>query len=276
VNYCIYQWGADGTRTNLSTPNPYSRAPNVGGGWATDEQPLARDGFVVWVNSGANRYTVFNASSGTYAMVPAPAGVRGVGNNSYDLTATSGVPDFWYWVQTGGEGATLTYDIYRWRADTGVSTRITAGAGRNVYPQTDGVRAAWMQLAPGGSTSDPFTLVSVPISGGATTAVSSTATSFLLRGGVLAWAESGTGGARAIKASTSASTVTLSNLSSSTLLANGSGQVAFVELGRVYTFDAASGRSTLRSDTAPTGTAFITGGALVFTVQSAVYRVVLN
>jgi hypothetical protein len=106
--------------------------------------------------------------------------------------------------------------------------------------------------------------------------VSSTATSFLLRGGVLAWAETAAGGARSIKASTATSTFTLSNLSSSTLLANGDGRVAFVEQGRVYTFDAASGRSTLRVETAPTGAAFIAGQALVFTVQSSVYRVPLN
>jgi hypothetical protein len=98
----------------------------------------------------------------------------------------------------------------------------------------------------------------------------------MLRGGLLAWAETAAGGARAIKTSTATSTVTLSNLSSSTLLANGDGRVAFAEQGRVYTFEAATGRSTLRVETAPTGTAFITGGALVFSVQGAVYRVVLN
>ncbi len=52
--------------------------------------------------------------------------------------------------------------------------------------------------------------------------------------------------------------------------------MAFSEQGRVYTFDAATGRTTLRVETVPTGTALISGGALVFTVQGAVYRVVLD
>jgi hypothetical protein len=199
-----------------------------------------------------------------------------VGNWNYDFAVVGGVVQFWYWAQTGGEGATLTYDIFRWRSDNGVSTRVTSGSGRSIYPQTDGVRAAWQQLPPGGSASDPFALVSQPLAGGATTTWSSTATSFMLRGGVLAWAETAAGGARAIKASTATSTVTLSSLSSSTLLANGDGRVAFVEQGRVYTFDAATGRSALRVETAPTGTAFITGGALVFAVQGAVYRIPLS
>lgn len=71
------------------------------------------------------------------------------------------------------------------RSDTGTSTRLTTTAGRSIYPQTDGVRAAWQQLPPGGAAGDPFTLVSQPLAGGATTTWSSTATSFFLRNGLL-------------------------------------------------------------------------------------------
>jgi hypothetical protein len=286
VLYCVYQWGPDGTLANLTNPNPFSRATNIGGGWAYDIHPVARDGYVVWVNDKAadtgvvtnatGRYTVHNLQTGTYTRVGVPAGVTMMGNNSYDFAVVDAVVHFYYWAQTGGEGAASTYDIFKWRSDTGTSTRLTTTAGRSIYPQSDGVRAAWQQLPPGGAAGDPFTLASQPLAGGATTTWSSTATSFFLRNGLLAWAETAAGGARSIKASTATSTFTLSNLSSSTLLANGDGRVAFVEQGRVYTFDAASGRSALRVETAPTGAAFITGQALVFTVQSAVYRVPLN
>ncbi|MEN9416415.1 MAG: hypothetical protein RI988_35 [Pseudomonadota bacterium] len=286
INYCIYLWGANGQVTNLSNPNPYSAAANIGGGRAADQHPVARGDWVVWVNDKAadtgvitnatGRYTLFNLQTGTYTRVGVPSGASYVGNWSYDFAVVDGVVHFYYWAQTGGEGMTSTFDVFKWRSDTGTSTRLTTAAGRSIYTQTDGVRAAWQQTPTGGTSDNTFTLVTQPLSGGATTAVSSTATSFLLRGGVLAWAESAAGGARAIKASTATSTFTLSNLSSSTLLANGDSRVAFVEQGRVYTFDAATGRSTLRVETTPTGTAFITGGALVFMVQSAVYRVVLN
>lgn len=283
VNYCIYQWGTDGLVTNLTNPNPFSRATNIGGGWAAEQHPVARDRYVLWVNDKAadtgsvlnatGRYTLFDVQAGTYTRVGAPAGATGVGNWNYDFAVTGGVVQFWYWAQTGGEGATLTYDIFRWRSDTGVSTRVTSGTGRSIYPQTDGVRAAWQQLPPGGSASDPFTLVSQPLAGGATTTWSTSAISFLLRDGVLAWVETGPGGARAIKAATATQVYTLSNLSTSALLAAGAGQVAYLQQGKVYTFDATTGQTRLRVDAQPGGSIYVTGGALVFTVGASVYRV---
>jgi hypothetical protein len=240
---------------------------------------------VVWVNDGAadtglvlnatGRYTVFNVQTGTYTRVGAPAGTIGVGNNSYDFAVVGGVLHFTFWAMTGGEGATLTYDIFRWRSDTGVSTRVTSGTGRSIYPQTDGVRTAWRQLPPGGTASDPFTLVGQPMAGGALTTWSSTANSFLLRDGLLAWVETGTGGARAIKAATTTQVYTLSNLATSALLAVGGGQVAYLQQGKVYTFDAATAQTRLRVDAQPGASVYLSGGALVFMVGSSVYRVAL-
>ena len=282
---CIYQWGADGSIANLTNPNPYSRATNIGGGWAYDLHPVARDGYVVWVNDGAadtgvptqatGRYTVFDVQAGTYARVGAPAGVTGVGNWNYDFAVTGGVLQLWYWAQTAAEGASLAYDVFRWRSDTGLSTRITSGAGRNLYTQTDGVRAAWLQLPPGAAAGDPSGLVSVPVSGAASTTWSISATRFLLRDGVLAWTETGVGGTRAIKAATAGQAFTLSSLSSSTLVAAGAGQVAYAHQGKLYTFEAATVQTRLRAEAPPAGPVFITGGSLVFNVGAAVYRVPL-
>lgn len=276
VLVCIYQWGSDGSVKNLTNPNPFSRAANIGGGWAYDQRPVARDGYVVWVNDGADgtgRYTVYSVASGSYTPVVAPAGVRGVGNTGYDFAVTSGVLQFWYWAQTGGEGSTLTYDVFRWRSDTLASTRVTAGGGRSVYTQTDGVRAAWQQLAPGSSAADPFSLVSQPVAGGSTTTWSTSATSFLLRDGVLAWVQEGLGGARAIQAVGTGGVHTLSNLNTSALLAVGGGQVAYTHQGKLYTFDPANGQARLRADAAPAGPVFISGGSLVFAIGASVYRV---
>lgn len=285
VLYCIYQWGTDGSVTNLTNPNPFSRATNIGGGWAYDQHPVARDGYVLWVNdkaadtgvatSATGRYTVYNVQAGTYTRVGVPSGVNYLGNWNYDFAVSGGVLHFWFWGQTGGESTSSTFDVFRWRSDTGASTRVTSGGARHIYTQTDGVRAAWQQSPAGGGAGDTFTLLSQPLAGGTTTTWSSSATSFLLRDGVLAWVETGTGGARAIKAATTASVFTLSSLSGSSLLAVGGGQVAFLQQGKVYTFDAASGLTRLRVDAQPAGPVFITGGALVFTVGGSVYRVPL-
>ena len=285
VLYCVYQWGPDGSITNLTNPNPYSRATNIGGGWAYDTFPVARDGYVVWVNDKAadtgvvtnatGRYTVFNVQTGTYTRVGVPAGVAYVGNHSYDFAVVGGVLHFAFWGQTGGEGMSSTFDVFRWRSDTGVSTRVTMSGARAIYTQTDGLRVAWQQTPLGGNSDNTFTLVSQPIAGGATTTWSTTASSFLLRDGVLAWVETGPGGARTIKAATATQVYTLSNLATSALLAVGGGQVAYLQQGKVYTFDAATAQTRLRVDAQPGASVYLSGGALVFMVGSSVYRVAL-
>jgi len=284
VLYCIYQWAANGTQLNLSTLNPYSRASNIGGGWAYDQHPVAREGYVAWVNDKAadtgvqtdatGRYTVFDTAAGTYTRVGVPAGVRYLGNWNYDLAVVGGVVHFYFWGQTGGDGTTSVFDIFKWRSDTQATTRLTQGGNRSVYVQTDGARAAWQQAPAGGNADNTFALVTQPLAGGAATVASSNATGALLKDGVLTWTES-TATAKALKASTVVSTSTLSSLSGSTLYATGGGQVVYGELGKVYSWSAATGRSTLRLETAPSQV-LISGGALVFSVGSAVYRVALD
>ena len=286
VLYCIYQWTADGARSNLTNPNPYSLAANIGGGWAYDLHPVARDGYVVWVNdkaadtgvatSATGRYTVLHLASGTYTRVGVPAGVNYMGNWNYDFAVVGGVVHFYYWAQTGGEGTNSTFDVFKWRSDTGVSTKLTAGGGRSIYVQTDGVSAAWQQTPLGGTADAAFALVNQPLAGGISVTSAAQATSFRLRDGVLAWVETGPGGARAIKASSLAATATLSSLSTASLLANGGGRVAFAQQGRVYVFQMSSGMTTTRVEAVPTGPVFLAGGALVFAMRSSVYRVQLD
>lgn len=276
VLYCVYLWNATGTQTNLTTPNPYSRASNIGGGWAYDLHPVLRGDVVVWVNDkadGVGRYTVHRLSTGTYTRVDAPAGVNYVGNWAYDFALTTGgVVDFWFWGQTGGEGTSSQFDVFQWRSDTGASTRITQGGSRNVYVQVDGQRAAWQQSPVGGNADNRFALLARPMAGGTVTTLAASASQAVLRDGVLAWVEAPSATALALKASNGSTTATLSQVNTATLLANGSGHVAWGDAGRAYTWKAASGVSTLRVDVTPQQT-FLTGGALVFTVGRAVYRV---
>ena len=268
---CVYEWGAGGTRRNLTLLDPHA-------GTANQENPVARDGYVIWTSgtgTGSASYTLYDATRQTFTKIARPAGANYLGNTDYDLRAVGNVVHFWYWGQTGGEGMSSTFDVFRWRSDTGQSTRVTTGGVRNIYTQVDGERAAWQQTPVGGNANNTFVLQSQPLTGGATTTWSTLATSVRLRDGLLAWVEAGVGGVQVIKAATTSSVYTLSNLNTSALLAVGGGQVAYVHQNKVYTFDAATGQSRMRVDALPVGSVFITGGSLVFTIGSTVYRVPL-
>jgi hypothetical protein len=285
VLYCVYLWSSTGAVTNLSNANPYSRASNIGGGWAYDLHPVLRGDYVLWVNdkaadtgvatSATGRYTLHQISTGSYTRIGVPAGVNYVGNNEFDFSASGGVADVWFWGQTGGEGTTSQFDIFRWRSDTGTSTRITSGGSRNIYPQVDGARVAWQQSPVGGSTDSTFAVNTTALTAVAPSTLATKATSFVLRDGVLAWVETPTATSKALKAFADGTTRTISSLSTATLLANGGGRVAYVEAGKTYTWATGTGQSTVRLDTAP-GQLFLAGGAMVFTVGPTVYRVDLE
>ena len=285
VLYCVYLWSASGAVTNLSNANPYSRASNIGGGWAYDLHPVLRGDHVLWVNdkaadtgvvtSATGRYTLHQISTATYTRIGVLTGVNYVGNNAYDFSVGSGVVDFWFWGQTGGEGTASQFDMFRWRSESGLTTRITTGGSRHIYPQVDGTRAAWQQSPVGGSSDGSFSLTVTALASVAPVSMSAKATSFQLRDGVLAWMEAPTATSRALKASAGSIPSTLSSLSTATLLATGGGQVAYGEGGKTYSWAASTGQSTLRLDTAP-GQLFMAGGAMVLTVGPSVYRVVLE
>jgi hypothetical protein len=285
VLYCVYLWASSGSRTNLTNPNPYSRASNISGGWAYDLHPQIHGDYVLWVNdkaadtgvvtSATGRYTLHQISTGTYTRIGVPAGVNYVGNNEFDFAVNGPTVDFWFWGQTAGEGTTSQFDIFRWRSETATSTRITAGGSRHIYPQVDGTRAAWQQSPVGGSADNTFALFASPLTSVLPATVADKATQFRLEDGVLTWMETPTTTSRALKASAGGTTHTLSSLSTASLLANGGGWVVYVAAGKAYSWKAATGTATLRLDVVPTQ-AYVAGGAMVFTVGASVYRVGLD
>lgn len=275
INYCIYQWTADGSRRNLSNDNPYSAASNIGGGRTADQHQVAKDNFVVWVNDGASpaSYTVYDTTLGTYTKVAEPVGASGLGNWNYDFVMVANVLHFFYWAWNGGEGAALKYDVYRWRSDTQTSTRLTDGSARNVYTQTDGVRVAWRQFD--SSNDGPMRLLSQPLTLSQATTLSSTMTSFVLRDGVLAWIES-TASSRALKVSTVSGTSTPSILST-TLYDTASGFVVYGEAGKVFNWNAVQARATLLLEAVP-GQVLLSGQTMYFVMSSSqtLYKLRLN
>lgn len=269
---CIYMWDASGTRTNLSVASPYTS------GSSYQENPVARGGYVVWTNwngPNAGSYTLYEVASSKFTRIAQPATINYVGNTDYDMAVVNGTVHFYYWGQTGGSGTSSSFDVYKWDSGSGASTRLSSGGARNIYPQTDGVRMVWERTPAGGSTDGTVTLLTLPLAGGtATTVATGASENYSLEGGVLVWSES-SATSKSIKASSSSgATSVLSALSTGVFYANGEGKVAFGEAGWVYSWDSATGARTLRLETTP-GRVFITGGAMIFTVNLSVYRVAL-
>ena len=265
---CVYQWQADGTRTNLTLGNPWALG-------APQEHPVAHDGYVIWCNNGARSYTLYAVSSGTYTQVGAPADVVYAGNTDFDFTVTGGVVHVIYWGQTSSVSASFASDVYLWDSGTGSSTRRSTPGLTNAGSQIDGARVAWSQ-SPAGWSGNSTSLVTQPLAGGTTTDLSDTMNIFLLRDGVLAWMESG-GATRAVKASTAAGTTTLSVLTSSWLYGSGGGFVAYGEAARTYDWNAATSHATLLLDAAP-GTPLQNGNRLYFTLgqTQTLYKLTLH
>jgi hypothetical protein len=281
---CIFQWSPAGARTNLSNANPNAATPSVGGGRAYEQFPRAHGGYVIWIDAAGSNpgtYTIYKIATGSYTTIRQPVGANYLGNTAYDFAVINGVVHFFFWGQTGGDGTSSSYDVYRWQSDTQASTRLSAGGLRSIYPQTDGLRVAWLQSATTTPVGSASSLVTQSVAGGALSTVSSNANeSFVLRGGVLAWVES-TPTTRALKASTSTgtstSTSTLSVLSTSVLYGAGGGFVVYGEAGKTNVWNAALGSSKLLIDGAPS-LVLISGATMYFVMGASqtVYRVVLR
>lgn len=258
VNSCIFMWDTAGKRINLSNANTY-----IG---SYEQYPKAHGNDVIWINaSGTNpgSFTRYNTIFKTFSKIAQPAGANYLINTEYDF-AVDGAGNilFFFGAQTGGEGVTSTFDVYRWSSATNSSTKLSSGGARSIYPKTDGQRVIWQQTTPG-NTSGPYTLLAQAVTGGAISTLSSNAGNFQLRDGIAAWTESvttqttgripgTTTTVTGLKASTSDNVIyELSTLASVNLYAVSGGNVIFGEAGKVYVWNASTKRSTVLLETAP-------------------------
>lgn len=279
ASFCIYQWLPDGTRRNLSNANPASRAANIVGGVAYDMNPVAKDGYVLWVNDhaldasgvGSGRYTLYQVATGTYTRIDAPAGTDLVGNIRYDFAVAAGTVRFDFWARTTGSGPQSRFDVFQWQSDTGATVQLSSGSMSSIYPQTDAARIAWQEVPIGGSGT--FTLRTRAVSGGAISAPSTNAADFMLADGVLAWTEN-LSTVPALRADAAGTTTTLAASGTPALLADRGGRVAYSQSGKLQTWDSATGTATLRVDAVPQ-TVLLGPGMLVFRIGSSIYRVPL-
>lgn len=289
---CIYQWSPTGIKTNLSTNNPNAVSSKVGGGRAYEQYPRAHGGNVIWIDAAGSNpgtFTRYQVATGTYSTITQPSGSNYLINNEYDFFVDgNGNVVFFYGAQSGGEGVTSTFDVYRWSSLSNTSVKLSSGGARSIYPKTDGRTVAWLQSATGSAAGGSASLLSQPVTGGGVQTVSSNASEgFVLRDGVLAWRETVTststgqfGGpvttVTGIKASALGSTSTVSSLSSAVLYGAGAGQLLFGESGKVYSWNAATRSSTLRIEAAP-NQVMVSGGNVYFVMGATqtVYRLML-
>lgn len=271
---CIYEWTSDGTRRNLTTANPfYAGLPRALSDF--DEHPVARDGYVAWTAwRQLGGFMLYEAASGSYRHIPQPAEMISAGNHSYDLAVVGGVVHFVYWGQTGGSGLNTIADVYHWDSASGASRRLSTDDTGGIYTQTDGIRAAWTRQ-PATANEGRFTLFARPLAGGSPTVVSTIAREFRLRDGLLAWLDYRENFELVLRASTASGEVaTIAAGPGIGLWATGGGYVVYSVHSKVYAWNAATGQSTLKIDTVPQDLR-LSGGALVFRINSSIYRVPL-
>lgn len=280
---CIYQWTPSGVKSNISNVSP-----NRG---TYEQYPRAHGGYVIWIdwngpNSGT--YTMYNVATGTYSTINQPSGANYMGNNSYDFAVVNGVVNFYYYAQTGGSGTTSTFDVYQWSSSTNLSTLLTTGGTRSIYPQTDGILAAWSQAPTTSTIGGLANLVSRPVSGGANTTLSTGMSNFKVGGGLVAWVEgTSSTNAQGIQTTTitalkalnaSGTTSTITNAPTAVLYGAGNGAVVYGALNKTYTWSATNGPSyNLLIDTTP-GQVLISGSTMYFTqgTRQAVYKATIQ
>ena len=280
---CIYQWTPAGVKSNISNAGPNKAS--------YDQYPKAHGGYVIWINwNGPNSgtYTMYNIASGAYTTINQPSGANYMGNTSYDFAVVNGVVNFFYWAQTGGSGTSSNFDVYQWSSSTNTSTLVSNTGFRSIYPQTDGIRAAWSQGPTNTANGGLATLISRTVSGGVNTTLSTGMSNFKVGGGVVAWVEGTTStnsqniqttsitGLKALSPGGITSTVT--SAPTAVLYGAGNGMVIYGAQNKTYTWSATNAQSSnLLIDTTP-GQTLISGSTLYFTqgASQAVYKVTLQ
>lgn len=288
---CIYMWTPAGIKSNLSNASPNSPSSKVGGGYAYEQYPRAHNGYVIWIDwVGPNpgTYTMYHVATGTFTTISQPSGANYMGNTSYDFAVVNGVVNFFYWAQTGGSGTSSNFDVYQWSSRTNTSTLISNTGFRSIYPQTDGIRAAWSQGLTSTTNGSLASLIIRPVAGGANTTLSTAMSNFKVGGGLVAWVEgTSSTNAQGIQTTTisglkvlNANGITSTITTSPTAVLYGAinGVVVYGVQNKTYTWSANTGQvANPLIDTAP-GQVVMSGSTLYFTQGSsqAVYKVTLQ
>lgn len=211
ADFCVYAWGSDGSRSNLSLGTSIAAGKE-------QRAPVVRDGYVLWADdvNAASHFTLYALASATYRAVQPDAGFCST-CGAYDFAVDGGVVRIFY--EANGR-------ILRWDGDVAKSVPISSMDESAKAPQTDGTRVAWLS-APVGDTSGAYALKVQPVGGGATVTVAlAGVTEFMLREGVLSWVET-SGSNRVVKALGGSEAVTLASGTGAALRGVGSRWVVY-------------------------------------------------
>lgn len=248
---CVYAWGPDGQRRNLSAL--------VSGGRSYDQHPVLRYPWVMWIADHRYALQHLNPPAGAVAqyLIEKPVSVTGVlGNWQFDLAVSpqANAPDaltafFWGTLSTSGNPTGPRADVFRWHSSSPSAQALTASEATEVYVQTDGQRVAWQKRAPG-SVDAPYLLQVAPATATTASAVSTLSTEmtrFVLKNGLLAWHEglSGAVTGQRLMLNTGTESITLSTDRTASLLAVAGRSVLWAENSKLYAWRADTGKRVL-------------------------------
>lgn len=278
---CVYAWGPDGQRRNLSAL--------VSGGRSYDEHPVLRYPWVMWIADHRYALRHLNPPAGAVAqyLIEKPASVTGVlGNWQFDLAVSpqANAPDaltafFWGTLSTSGNPTGPRADVFRWHSSKQSAQALTASEATEVYVQTDGQRVAWQKRAPG-SVDAPYLLQVAPATATTASAVSTLSTEmtrFVLKNGLLAWHEglSGAVTGQRLMLNTGTESITLSTDRAASLLAMAGRSVLWAENSKLYAWRADTGKRVLLDVMAGSPVSDGTAVYLTSGEQGVVYRLAL-
>ena len=242
------------------------------------QNPVLRGDWVVWSYGigVSTTHQAYQLSTGRLYPVASDPSLNYAGNWNYDFRLDQGAMEFWFWGNSGGEGMQSRFDVYRWRSDTGLTTRMTQDGSRNVYTRVSADHVAWERSPVGGNADSSFEIMATTGAGAAPRSVSLRAVRLLLADGVMAWEElAGTTStsSRSVRVEANGMATTLSTLGSAQLLAVGPGQVIYAEGGKVYRWDSVQRRSAVRMEASPSQVFVTPTGQLIIEVLGQVYGV---
>ncbi|MDP3739901.1 MAG: Ig-like domain-containing protein [Hyphomonadaceae bacterium] len=273
TDYCVYRWststGAISVLSDLD-PNPPSPTTSV-----YRQELKLRGNFLIWRTLDRNtinppsKISIYDISTGAFSLYT--PGTRGGGSASIGVAGGLPVVASTGLAPSGGlPGCPNNACVTVWTAAGGERVLANVGSSESVNVRTDGTNVAFsLFLAPTHTGS----LSIVPVSGGASTLLSSSTASIIeFDNASLAWSESG--GTYALSQAQPKVRIGSSSCPSSPQrLANG--LLAFCNFGGSYTWNAVTGVSTLRVETVASPM-FITGNWMYFKSGVNVYRVAVS
>ena len=274
---CIYMWDPSGERRRLSQGGSEFGLWLAGGAaaWRDSSSPTDLAGF-----------TLYDPAKDKYSQIPPPPEAPWT-DDSPALAIRPGAMELFFTARPDPNSEDRR-EVYRWNSLTATSIRLTKDGHDNSRPSIDANRMAWARSRKTGS-STTRELVVRDIDGGPEQVVTQDFSSFVFADGVLSWMfvhyrDPRTGSSAAsIEALGPAGVVMLAGGQGASLVGSSAGHVVYSRPGpsasngrpQLWSWNAATGRHTLRVDVAP-GNVRLSGQWIYFSVGDSIFRTALD